>query len=210
MMNSKLFVVTADGRLFERHWRGDVWAWNDHGRPDPFGPQEIGYDWNECQYAGRAAYLQTGHRIQVRITLNPDDDVTGPEMDDLRDRWRDGIVEKWSNQFACCTAPECATRRNLTFEVLWDAPTPHHTVRVRRGPARSNQSTWDTEDTGDVASHEFGHMLGHPDEYEDGACPDRDPVGTGTVMDDNSEVAQQHCEAFCHRLGQSTTSASIA
>ena len=39
---------------------------------------------------------------------------------------------------------------------------------------------------GAVASHEFGHMLGNPDEYTSGTCPDRSPVNTGTVMDDNS------------------------
>ena len=47
-------------------------------------------------------------------------------------------------------------------------------------------TTWDTSDTADVASHEFGHMLGHPDEYADAACPARNPVNTGTVMDNNS------------------------
>ena len=31
----KLFVVTDDGNLWERHWRSDLdrWAWEDHGRP---------------------------------------------------------------------------------------------------------------------------------------------------------------------------------
>src|SRR5713226_4441595 len=34
MLNSKLFVVVQDGRLFERNWEGTRWAWQDHGRPD--------------------------------------------------------------------------------------------------------------------------------------------------------------------------------
>jgi hypothetical protein len=35
MLNEKLFVVTDDGALWERHWRADLgrWAWEDHGRP---------------------------------------------------------------------------------------------------------------------------------------------------------------------------------
>ena len=65
-------------------------------------------------------------------------------------------------------------------------------------------TTWDTSDTGDVASHEFGHMLGHPDEYASAACPKRNPVNTGTVMDDNTEVVERLCRPFCDRLGQPT------
>jgi hypothetical protein len=39
MMDSKLFVVTEPGNLWERHWRADLgrWAWEDHGRPPEAG-----------------------------------------------------------------------------------------------------------------------------------------------------------------------------
>jgi hypothetical protein len=49
-------------------------------------------------------------------------------------------------------------------------------------------TNWDTDDSGNVAAHEFGHMIGHPDEYADATCPARNPVSTGTVMDDNTET----------------------
>ena len=77
--------------------------------------------------------------------------------------------------------------------VEWVTSGEHHRVRVRVGPARSNMTTWDTQDSGDAASHEFGHMLGHPDEYSDSSCPNRTPVNTGTVMDDNTEVVERLC-----------------
>lgn len=36
MINNKLFVVSEDGKLWERHWRLDLnrWVWFDHGRPN--------------------------------------------------------------------------------------------------------------------------------------------------------------------------------
>lgn len=36
MMNEKLFVVVADGALWELNWRGDLerWVWESHGRPE--------------------------------------------------------------------------------------------------------------------------------------------------------------------------------
>jgi hypothetical protein len=37
MMDSKLFVSTNDGRLFERFWNGAQWMWVDHGRPPGCG-----------------------------------------------------------------------------------------------------------------------------------------------------------------------------
>jgi len=184
----------------------DISAW---GWPGGFGgsPLNVDFTWTECIYAGRAAYRQRDQQITVRIQLNPDSDVTDEEMATLRTRWENGIESKWSNRFACCTRPDCSEKVNLVFQVLWTSTNPHHQVRVRRGPMRSNQTTWDTEDTGDVASHEFGHMLGHPDEYADSTCPARNPVNTGTVMDDNTEVVQRLCQKFCTQLGQTTTTA---
>jgi hypothetical protein len=36
MLDDKLFVVVADGTLWERNWRADLeqWVWEDHGRPE--------------------------------------------------------------------------------------------------------------------------------------------------------------------------------
>jgi hypothetical protein len=166
--------------------------------------QEVSFAVSECIYGWTARFRQEGTNIRVRIRLAPDEDVTADELDELKERWKRGIEEKWSYRFLCCTRPDCDNRCALTFTVDWVDEGEHHRVRVRRGPERSNMTTWDTEDTGDVASHEFGHMLGHPDEYEDDNCPDRSPVNTGTVMDDNTEVVERLCEPFCDRLAQDT------
>jgi hypothetical protein len=167
------------------------------------GPtEEVSFSVSECIYGWTAAYAQRGTHITVRIRLVPDADVPAGTLATLRSTWKTGIESKWSGHFGCCDAPHCHCQCPLTFEVQWVNESEHHQVRVRTGPARSNMTNWDTMDSGDVASHEFGHMLGHPDEYSDTNCPSRSPVNTGTVMDDNTEVVERLCRPFCDRLGQ--------
>ena len=156
------------------------WAW--HRQP----ADEISFSVSECVYGWTAAYRQAGTHVTVRVRLNPDAGIPDATMDALRTTWRDGILATWGRRFEC-RSPD-ASRQSISFDVQWVTSGQHHTVRVRPGPAGSNMTTWDTSDTGAVASHEFGHMLGHPDEYADSTCPNRSPVSTGTVMDDNSEA----------------------
>ncbi len=163
---------------------------------------EVSFAVSECIYNWTAAYAQRGTQITVRIRLDFDAGISQQTMNTLRTLWQTGIENKWSNRFGCCNRPRCIGRCPLTFRVEWVTSGEHHAVRVRQGPGQSNRSLWDTSDSGDVASHEFGHMLGHPDEYPASNCPNRSPVSTGTVMDDNTEVVERLCEPFCDRLGE--------
>ncbi len=170
------------------------------------GPgEEVSFSVSECVYSWTAAYAQRGTHITVRIRLVPDAGISDATMATLRDTWKQGIEQKWGNRFGCCDTPGCDCRCVLTFSVEWVDSNEHHTVNVHVGPSRSDMTNWDTMDTGDVASHEFGHMLGHPDEYASDSCPKRDPVNTGTVMDDNTEVVERLVRPLCHRLGESTS-----
>ena len=172
------------------------------------GATEMSRSVSECIFSWTSAYRQEGTHTIVRIRLDPDSNVTNQEIQNLRNTWEQAIENKWGNRFACCcskfakTTLTCPNWSGLTFDVQWVNNNPHHTVRVRRGPARSNMLTWDTNDSGDVASHEFGHMLGLVDEYADATCPARSPVNTGTVMDDNTEVVERHVEHFCGLLNE--------
>jgi hypothetical protein len=133
-------------------------------------------------YGGTAAFEQTWTHIRVRIQLHPDAGIPSKTLEALRSTWSKGIKETWSDQRGCGRRGEIACP--LTFEVLWVTSDEHHAVAVHKGPGRSNMYNWHTTDGGDVAAHEFGHMIGLADEYPDPNCPNRRPVDTGTIMDD--------------------------
>jgi len=174
-------------------------------RLEAMARQEISFDVSECIYGWTAAFEQTWTHIRVRIRLNPDAGITAATMNNLRTTWETGIENTWSNQWGCGHAGEITCR--LTFEVQLVASNEHHAVRVRIGPMRSNMNTWDTQDTGAVAAHEFGHMLGNPDEYTDTNCPNRAPVNTGTIMDNNSStIPERMMTRFANNIGSTVVS----
>jgi hypothetical protein len=208
-------AALAKGRnvdvMVREELRNNVWfitEMYDFSHGGTFAPQEVSFAVTECTFGWTAAFLQQGTHVTARIQLNPDADVSASLLAEVKDRWKRGIEDKWSYRFACCQRPGCVSACALTFEVQWTNVNPHLMTRVKRGGGRSNLGLWHTDDSGDVASHEFGHLMGHPDEYSEPAvCPNRTPVNTGTVMDDNTEVVQRLCTPFCNRQSQDTTPA---
>lgn len=164
-----------------------------HQRLESSARQEISFGVAECIWKWTAKYEQTWSHVRIRVQLNPDEGIPAETMATLRETWAAGIRNKWSNRFAISRRGESPCM--LTFDVDWVTSNPHHVVRVRVGPERSNMTLWDTMDSGDVAAHEFGHMHGNHDEYTTPPCPDRNPVDTGTVMDNNSDDVPQRLMA---------------
>lgn len=169
-------------------------------RLESLSRQNVSFSKSECIYGWTAAFEQTWSHVIVRIRLNPDAGISAQTMTTLRTTWETTIETRWSNRWAIGQSGEAPC--NLTFDVQWVTTGQHHAVRVRVGPAATNMGTWDTADTGAVASHEFGHMLGNVDEYVAANCPNRSPVNTGTIMDNNSNVIPERLlTAFATRVG---------
>jgi hypothetical protein len=162
--------------------------------------EEHSFRVSECVYGWRTRFEQTWTHITIRVRLNPDVEILDATMDALRPVWENGIEGTWTHRWGCGRSVELPCR--LSFDVQWVGAGQHQTVRVRPGPARSNMLAWDTRDTGAVAAHEFGHMLGLVDEYPDANCPDREPVNTRTVMHNNSNnVPARMMARFADSIG---------
>ena len=192
-----VFVRGTNNNVWQKYWVLEI---------EPAG--EVSFAVSECVYGWTARYYQSGTHVTVRIQLNPDVGITNDTMNTLRTTWRNGILATWSNRFDCRATN--GGRQPIAYDVQWVGSNAHHVVRVQPGPARSNMGLWDTNDTGDVAAHEFGHMLGHPDEYTDAACPARNPVNTGTVMADNTETVARHYNRITGFHGAGHTPAALA
>jgi hypothetical protein len=181
--NLEVVARDDDGGLAQ-YWRreGSPWTWS---APLPLSA-ERSWTATEGIFSWTTAFLQADTHVTVRVQLKPDAGITADTLASLKTMWREAILADWSDRFDC-VAPN-GERRRFTFDLQWVSAHPHYVVRIQRGPARTDLATWDTLDGGAMVSHQFGHMLGLPDEHPDAACPGRSPVNTRTVMDDGTAV----------------------
>jgi hypothetical protein len=156
---------------------------------------------SECVFKWTAAFEQTWSHIVIRISLNPDSGIPAATINNLMTTWKNGIGSMWNNHWSCGRLGEAICP--FTFEVQWVSANAHHPVQVHSGSGRANMLNWYTLNGGNVAAHEFGHMLGLVDEYSEPAvCPNRNPVNTGTIMDNNSNnIPARMMTRFADNIG---------
>jgi hypothetical protein len=118
-------------------------------------------------------------RVIVRILLKSDPtSKKSPITDKAVSRWEQGISRRWNGKFRLRHKAETLDVWFIPMLVYHD-PSAHHDVTVHPGDKRSDENDWHEEDSGDTAAHEFGHMIGNPDEYNLPGAMAEIPAGLG-------------------------------
>jgi hypothetical protein len=109
--------------------------------------------------------MNTHVRVIVRIRLYNDPTNERNVISDAAiARWERGIDRYWNGKFRLRNGGQTLDVYFLPVFVFYDT-SAHHNVRVLPGDERSAMRRWYEDDSEDTAAHEFGHMLGNPDEY---------------------------------------------
>ena len=123
---------------------------------------------SERDFGGTAgfdiAYYRDRLQITVRVALNPVDDTARTQLATVQPIWKSNIEGAW-NVFQVTNGVHTLP---VKIECNFTTSNPHHEVDVHPGTPTGwpgvDMTNWYT---GKLISpnHEFGHMLGNPDEY---------------------------------------------
>ncbi|MBN2388413.1 MAG: DUF4157 domain-containing protein [Anaerolineales bacterium] len=129
---------------------------------------------NQLRYtlARTAQELRVIVRIRFVEPANPEEPCDSPSdrsayvpESRLAD-WRTGIDSIWNNRFVAANG---ASRLRIIFQPFFDNndPNPNIVITYVNSPdyQRSYETCWWSGANGRTIAHEFGHMLGNPDEY---------------------------------------------
>jgi len=130
--------------------------------------------WNGT-YAWDSKFHVAVDKSKCTVTVTVKLKVTGTITSAQKTKWKNAIESKWNNKVRfCCTGCNCPKGLTVTIAVKFVdsgedytvvAQTPGATAGGRSGLGGTTSMTgWGVNDTVDV-THEFGHMLGNPEEY---------------------------------------------
>jgi len=139
--------------------------------------------------SGSIAYelARTANELRVIVRIHFVKDRTTNETaypdESKANQWRAGIEAAWNKPFYAWNG---TTQLTIVFVPLFVAQAANHTVLLTEGSApsqsateRGNEHHWFTTFDGPTAAHEFGHMLGNPDEYRLPATAAEIPASMG-------------------------------
>jgi hypothetical protein len=130
--------------------------------------------WNGT-YSWDSNFHVTVDKGTCKVTVTVKLKVTGTINATQKSGWKTAIEAKWSNKVSfCCTGCNCKSGLPVSIVVQYVdsgedytivAQTPGASEGGRAGLGGTTSMTgWGVNDKVDV-THEFGHMLGNPEEY---------------------------------------------
>jgi hypothetical protein len=140
--------------------------------PPPYTQWNGRYGWQSCY---RVSVNRSNCSVLVSVRLK----VTGAITDAQKAAWKSAIEARWSGKvkFVCPDSKcpgACAAGYPVSVEVVYVTSGEHYEIIAgsppsaaggRQGMSGTTSMTgWGVDDTTDV-THEFGHMLGAPEEY---------------------------------------------
>jgi hypothetical protein len=168
--------------------------------------------WNELvgsselrRFTGETAYTlaRTANELRVIVRIHLVSNTTTNETyyptDAKMNEWRSGIEAAWNKPFYAWNG---TTQLTIVFIPIFTAQNPHHTVLVQPGNERSDETHWYEEDSGTTIAHEFGHMLGNPDEYRLPGRISEIPASLGLTPE---QARRSSVEGITGRPGSSDT-----
>jgi hypothetical protein len=152
-------------------------------------------------------YYRDRVEVTVRIEFScPTFDFTAKAaLPGLMTQWEGMIESAWDNKFSLRNA---ARTLPIRINMVYNSGTPHHKVNVGSAVNVSwpgyNTANWyyqaNNYDHTKAPLHEFGHMLGNPDEYNRSAIDFTNIVGTApTAANSNTQTDSAGTTRHTHK-----------
>jgi hypothetical protein len=134
--------------------------------------------WNGT-YGWQSKYMLTVNRSTCGVLVTMRLKITGTITDAQKAAWKAAIEARWNGKvkFVCpdtACPGACGAGYPVRVEVHWVTSNEHYTITANNPAANeggrsglggtTSMTGWGVDDTVDI-THEFGHMLGAPEEY---------------------------------------------
>ena len=140
------------------------------------------------KYEGDRNYelVRTEHYLRVIVRIRLSEDAANAKTaitDEKVASWEAGIAKLWNGKFRLRSG---AKKLDVWFVpvFVYHDENAHHQVKVTAEGKGTNETNWHAGDKGETAAHEFGHMLGNPDEYNLPATAAEIPAALGLTAEE--------------------------